>query len=143
LRDVSVEEFNRYHNTLPEVIRRRCRHVVYENQRVEDAVDALQKGDAARFGELLYQSHESLKDDYQVSCQELDEMVKIAKGEGGVYGGRMTGAGFGGCTVNLVRRDALDSFVNRAKKDYPSRTGIEPHIYVCRAEDGVKLEFQV
>jgi len=143
LRDVSVEEFNRYQNALPEVIRRRCRHVVYENQRVKDAVNVLQKGDAVSFGELLYQSHESLRDDYQVSCRELDEMVNIAKGEGGVYGGRMTGAGFGGCTVNLVRNDALDSFVNRVKEDYPKRIEIEPDIYVCRAEDGVKLEFRV
>ena len=139
LRDVSVEDFNLYHDALPKVIGRRCRHVVYENQRVRDAVDALQEGDRTRFGELLYLSHRSLKDDYQVSCRELDEMVEIASSIDGVCGGRMTGAGFGGCTLNLVEEDSLDRFVGHMKENYPRRTGIEADIYVCQVEDGVKI----
>lgn len=106
----------------------RCRHVVSENLRVEAAARALQEGDLERFGELMYASHASLRDDYEVSCAELDALVERARGLPGVYGARMTGGGFGGCTVNLVEASKVDSVV----------AGLEDlgEIYVCTAAAG-------
>ncbi|MFQ6059543.1 MAG: galactokinase, partial [Anaerolineae bacterium] len=96
LRDVSVEAFERRQGELPEIVRRRCRHVVHENQRVLDSVEALRRGDLAEFGRLMNESHRSLQEDYEVSCRELDLMVEVARQVEGVYGSRLTGAGFGG-----------------------------------------------
>src|SRR5581483_8420292 len=103
LRDVTLDELNRYGSDLPDAIFRRCRHVITENARVQQAASALSDGDLGRFGRLMAESHASLRDDYQVSCVELDTMVAIAQEQPGVYGSRMTGGGFGGCTINLVR----------------------------------------
>jgi len=139
LRDVSVEAFERQQMGLPEVVRRRCRHVIRENQRVLDSVEALRQGDLAEFGRLMNESHRSLRDDYQVSCRELDVMVEVAQRVEGVYGSRMTGAGFGGCTVSLVEAEAVGRFRDQVARDYAAATGIEPGIYVCRAEDGVGI----
>jgi galactokinase len=139
LRDVSVETFETRQAELPEVTRRRCRHVVSENQRVLDAVGALEAGDLDRFGTLMNASHVSLRDDYEVSCAELDAMVEAAWRQPGVLGARMTGAGFGGCTVNLVTNEAAEAFQRHVASDYTWATGLEPRIYRCAAEDGVRL----
>jgi galactokinase len=137
LRDVSPAQFERYKGDLPEVVRRRCRHIVYENERVLQSVGALRGNDLATFGRLMNESHVSLRDDYQVSCQELNVMVEAAWRAEGVYGSRLTGAGFGGCTVSLVSREAVERFRAQVAAEYQAATGIEPQIYVCAVEDGV------
>ena len=113
-------------------------HVVTENERVGAAVNALRQGNIEAFGQLLNQSHVSLRDDYEVSCSELDDMVEAARKVKGVYGSRMTGAGFGGCTVSLVAEEAVEEFRRRVAAEYEAATGLVPRIYVCSAEDGVE-----
>src|SRR5262245_2412368 len=110
LRDVTLEQLEHYGQEMPEVIYRRCRHVVSENARVLEAGEALVSDNLNRFGQLMYESHRSLRDDYEVSCKELDLMVELASKLKGIYGARMTGGGFGGCTVNLVAHEQLDNF---------------------------------
>ncbi len=139
LRDVTPEMFERRARELPETTRRRCRHVVYENQRVMESVAALRRGDLAAFGQLMYDSHASLRDDYQVSCRSLDIMVEAARQAPGVYGARMTGAGFGGCTVNLVNAAKAEDFRREVAAAYAAATGITPPVYVCLAEDGARV----
>jgi galactokinase len=138
LRDVGVADLEAWKQVLPTTIYRRCRHVVTENQRVLDAAKALQSADAERFGHLMYRSHTSLRDDYEVSCRELDLLVDLASSRQGVYGARMTGGGFGGCTVNLVRADASTSFQEYLAKAYWEATGITPEIYVCEPAQGAQ-----
>jgi galactokinase len=138
LRDVNSADFNRTGEILPEIIRRRCRHVVTENERTLAATRALTSGDANGLGRLFSASHESLRDDYQVSCRELDILVESAGRVPGVLGARMTGGGFGGCTVNLVRRDALQPFQDRVSTDYVRETGLEPLIFPVEASDGAR-----
>jgi len=137
LRDVSVAQLVEHEGQLPENVRRRCRHIIYENERVLRGVAALQAGDLAAFGQLMNESHASLRDDYEVSCAELDIMAEAARRVDGVYGSRMTGAGFGGCTVSLVAEEAIEDFRLQVATAYQEATGIVPQIYVCRAEDGV------
>ena len=136
---LTPEEFERYQDAITDpVARRRARHAVYENDRTVRAVEALCSGDLEAFGRMMVQSHESLRDDYEVSCRELDLLVDAALGIDGVYGARMTGGGFGGCTVNLVRRDAVDGFVS-AMSDYYRRTfDREAPIYVIGIGDGAR-----
>ena len=136
LRDVTPESLSKYEHELPEVVRKRARHVVSENARVLESVEALKCGDLDTFGRAMLASHTSLRDDYQVSCRELDAMVEAALRVKGVVGARMTGAGFGGCTVSLVRDDAVEQFLNEVPAAYQDTTGIEPAVYVCRASDG-------
>jgi galactokinase len=138
LRDVTPELFAQRQDELSPVTRMRCRHVVTENQRVLDGVEALRADDVAHFGALMNASHVSLRDDYQVSCAELDAMVEAAWRQECVYGARMTGAGFGGCTVNLVAEGAAEAFRGRVAQAYTEATGLVPEIYVCRAEEGVR-----
>ena len=138
LRDVSIAQFETYQGELPNTVRRRCRHVVSENERVLSSVEALRRGDLAAFGRLMNESHRSLRDDYEVSCSELDDMVEAARKVKGVYGSRMTGAGFGGCTVSLVAEEAVEEFRRRVAAEYEAATGLVPRIYVCSAEDGVE-----
>lgn len=138
LRDVSVNEFNQYEEHLPEPVKRRCRHVITENERTLAATDALSSNDFTLMGELMIQSHNSLRDDYEVSCKELDTLVEIALKTEGVYGARMTGGGFGGSTVNLVMREAIERFQEKVFKEYKAATQIEPSINVIEASDGVK-----
>lgn len=140
LRDVSVSDFKKYEAGLPDVVRRRSRHVVTEINRVEQSVKALQDGDLTQFGELMNASHFSLRDDYEVSCKELDTMVDIALSLPGVLGARMTGGGFGGCTVNLVKAENVDSFISGMKARYEEATGLVPEIYVSSPADGVREE---
>jgi len=136
LRDVSVEDFQKYEHLLPEVIRRRCRHVVTEDTRTLAAVEALRADDLPRMGQLMYESHASLRDDYEVSCAELDVLVEAARSVEGVAGARMTGGGFGGCTVNLVAGDHLKDFRNRVTHSYNEAFHTSPDIYVSEACDG-------
>jgi galactokinase len=141
LRDVSLEDFQKHEWLLPEVIRRRCRHVVTENARTLAAADALRAGDLALMGRLMYLSHQSLRDDYEVSCLELDLLVKIASSTEGVIGARMTGGGFGGCTVNLVRRDALAEFQKAIPQKFSEAVSYEPALYPAEPSDGAEEIF--
>jgi len=138
LRDVGIADLEMHRDVLPETIYRRCRHVITENQRVLDAAKALQLGDASRVGQLMYESHASLRDDYEVSCKELDLLVELAAGSSGVYGARMTGGGFGGCTVNLVRTDSAEAFRSHIARTYQEATGITPDIYICEPAQGAE-----
>jgi galactokinase len=140
LRDVSVAEFAQHEDLLPEPIKRRCRHVVTENARTLAAAAALRAGDRAGLGRLMAASHLSLRDDYEVSCTELDLLVELAAGFNGVLGARMTGGGFGGCTVNLVRRAAVDDFQAFITREYQRTTSIEPTLYQVEAADGAREE---
>ena len=136
LRDVTPAELEAHQALLPEMVYRRCRHVVTEDARVLEAVQVMEANDLARLGALLNASHASLRDDYEVSCAELDAMVAIARQQPGVYGARMTGAGFGGCTVSLVAEEHADAFVAAVAPAYQQATGLAPHIYVCTASAG-------
>ena len=139
LRDIDPQTFTERERTLDPIVRKRCRHVVTENQRVLDAVHALEAGDVSRFGSLMNASHVSLRDDYEVSCHELDVMVELAQRQEGVLGARMTGAGFGGCTVNLVEESVAERFQRSVAKEYRAATGLNPEIYMCSAEEGVRV----
>jgi len=136
LRDVEPEDLETARGALSEILLRRARHVVTENHRVLEAVKVLAEGDLERFGELMNASHESLRDDYEVSSKELDTLVELAWKQPGTLGARMTGAGFGGCTVNLVRADAADAFAEAVRKGYQETLGLKAEIYVCQASDG-------
>ena len=136
LRDVELSDLERYGRELPEKIYRRCRHVVSENARVLNASAALQNGDVTALGKLMVESHRSLRDDYEVSCAELDLMVALAGKQVGVCGSRMTGGGFGGSTINLVANDAVEQFQGTMAKEYERRTGLAPQILVVSASDG-------
>jgi galactokinase len=136
LRDLSPEIFAQRRAALPALVAQRAEHVIYENQRVLDAVAALRAGDVATFGRLMNESHDSLRDLYEVSSAELDAVVEIARGVSGVYGARMTGAGFGGCAIALAEQTAVDALRDAVMREYPARTGRQPSIYVCTASDG-------
>ena len=137
LRDVTMNDLERYGFDLPGVIFKRCRHVITENARVVEAGDALERGDLPAFGRLMAESHSSLCDDYEVSCEELNIMVELATQVEGVYGARMTGGGFGGCTINLLEADRVARFKQSVARDYEQATGIAPEIYACSTADGV------
>ena len=137
LRDLSLEDFERS-RVLPPAIQKRCRHVISENRRVLAAAAALEKSDLGSFGDLMSESHHSLRDDYEVSSPELDLMVELANQAPGVYGARMTGGGFGGCTINLVAAEAVVEFQNRVAHAYQASTGIVPEIYVSMACEGAE-----
>jgi galactokinase len=136
LRDVSVELLDQHFHDLPPTIGKRCSHVVRENQRTLDAARLLTEGDLAQVGALMRESHNSLRDLYEVSCRELDIMVDAAEGLAGFVGGRMTGGGFGGCTVNLVREENAEDFASCVAERYLQKTGITAQVYLCIAEDG-------
>ncbi len=129
LRDVSTELFNEHCDKLPAIVRRRCCHVVAENKRVLDAVSLLPSARFGEFGSLMSASHASLRDDFEVSCAELDALVEIASSTQGVLGSRMTGAGFGGCTVNLVHNDAIPDLVARLVTEYASGFSLTPGVF--------------
>jgi len=139
LRDVTLSELEEHGKELSDVVYRRCRHVIGENQRVLAAADALKSGNLNRFGEAMYESHASLREDYEVTCRELDLLVEFASACDGVYGARMTGGGFGGCTVNLVRSDAVEFFQRHIVQAYEKETGIPPEVYVCSAAQGASV----
>lgn len=136
LRDLTLDELLARESEMPDVLFRRARHVVSENARVPASVAALRSGDLAAFGLLLNASHNSLRDDYEVSSRELDLMVELALRQRGVHGARMTGGGFGGCTINLVEPASQEEFVEEIYEGYRASTGIEAEIYSCDIADG-------
>jgi galactokinase len=138
LRDVTLSQLEDHRQKLSPKAFARCRHVITENARVKRAVEAFHKGDIAAVGPLLQDSHRSLRDDYEVSCKELDLMVEIATGQPGLIGARMTGGGFGGCTINLVESAAVSSFRRNVGAAYSSKTGLTPEIYVSPASEGAQ-----
>lgn len=142
LRDATADQLSASRSRLSEIEYRRARHVIGEIQRTVEAAAALKQNDWANVGQLMYASHESLRDDYEVSCPELDLMVDIARriGEsGGVIGSRMTGGGFGGCTVSLVRRNHVPQVVRDLTEQYQSATQIEPAIFATRPSQGAQV----
>jgi galactokinase len=138
LRDVSEADLARHEGLLPDPIRRRCRHVVGENARTLAAAEALRRGELETFGKLMAGSHRSLRDDYEVSCPELDVLAEVAEATPGVLGGRMTGGGFGGSTVNLVRDEAIDAFRAATRERFERAFGRAPELFVSRACVGAR-----
>lgn len=137
--DLSEEEFNRVSNVInKDVLYRRAKHAVTENERVKLATHALAAKDLKRFGQLLNQSHKSLRDDYEVTGKELDTIVELAWAQEGVLGARMTGAGFGGCAIALVQNDALETVKEAIAKGYKEKIGYDAQLYVATIGDGTK-----
>ncbi|HTX78086.1 MAG TPA: galactokinase [Longilinea sp.] len=139
LRDVKPDVFKQLEHRLPEVTRKRARHVVSECARMEKVTGVLQRGDAKTFGKLMLECHASLRDDYEVSCKELNILVELAYGLPGCYGARLTGAGFGGCTVNLVKTDQAEVFIKRLKEGYRLATNRQADVYLCHASQGAAV----
>lgn len=137
LRDVEVEEFDQWAEALPDIIRRRANHVITENARTLAAVESLKRKDWPQFGKLMFASHESLREDYQVSCRELDWLVEFASHFDGLFGARMTGGGFGGCTINLVDSEKTENFIAEITKAYRDEIGLNLICYACQASGGV------
>jgi galactokinase len=136
LRDLTMEDLKQYRTFISDVDFRRSRHVLAENTRVIDAKQALQRMDLAHFGQLIYESHDSLDRDYEVTCKELNIMVDLARNLEGVCGARMTGGGFGGCTINLVESKMVSKFQASVAREYEKLTGVWPQIFVCAAATG-------
>lgn len=141
LRDITSAQLETNAGVLPEILLKRARHVIRENERTLQAVGLMDEGlgqgdNLQRFGELLYASHRSLRDDYEVSSAQLDLLVDLASKCEGVIGARMTGAGFGGCTVNIVQADHLDNFAREVVEEYRRRSGLDAELHVCRAVEG-------
>lgn len=139
LRDVSTTEFAAYKDQLPSDVRPRAEHVVKEIARVESALSALQRNDHQAIGALMYAGHRSLRDLYEVSIPELDLLVEISRGIPGCIGARLTGAGFGGCTVNLVHEEYASSFIHTLTNKYQEKTGALPLVYLCKASQGAHV----
>lgn len=138
LRDVTLEEFESLKRYLPDPLAKRCRHVITENARTLQAAHALQMDDLITLGQLMFESHRSLRDDYQVSCRELDMMVETAAKIDGVIGARLTGGGFGGCTVNLIRKAIIEEFRQRISRAYREAFQITPTIHTVETDNGVE-----
>jgi galactokinase len=136
LRDVTMDMLNKHLRDADALIYKRCSYVVQENSRVVDAVQALEANDLSTFGQLMYGSHAGLSEQYEVSCPELDILVDIARQQSGVFGARMMGGGFGGCTINLIEAAAVESFETAIRHEYKERTGKDTLIYVCSLQDG-------
>ncbi len=138
LRDVTLTQLEKHVRILPAKVFARCRHVITENARVKSTVEAFRRGESKALGPLMQDSHRSLRDDYEVSCRELDLMVEIATTQPGLIGARMTGGGFGGCTINLVESAAVSDFKRNVGAEYSSKTGLTPEIYVSPASEGAQ-----
>ena len=139
LGDLTEEEFEIHKDAIgDEICKKRAKHAVYENQRTIRAVKALKENDIAGFGRLMNQSHISLRDDYEVSCEDIDILVDLAWKINGVVGSRITGGGFGGCTVSIVKNDAVETFVEQVGKGYKEQTGHEAEFYVVEIGDGAR-----
>lgn len=137
LGEISVDEFEKHaHLIEDEIVRKRIKHVIYEDDRVLKSIDALTCGDIKTFAMYMNESHDSLRDDYEVTGIELDTLVDEARKIDGVLGSRMTGAGFGGCTVSIVEADAVDEFIEKVGKNYTEKTGLVPEFYVSEIGNG-------
>ena len=138
--ELTPEQFEQYQEHIADpVIRRRAKHAIYENARTIQAVDALQKNDISAFGQLMNASHDSLRDDYEVSCEEIDFLVDLTRQIPGVAGSRITGGGFGGCTVNIVKKEQTPSLMDEVRKKYQDRFGIVPEFYRVAPEEGAHV----
>ena len=138
LRDVTPAQLEKHRRLLDSKVFSRCRHVVTENERVKSTVRAFETGDITALGPLMRESHRSLRDDYEVSCKELDKMTEITSAQPGAIGARMTGGGFGGCTISLVESAAVETFRQNVAAEYLARTGLKPEIYVTPAADSAQ-----
>jgi len=138
LRDVTIDQLQSHRSMLAETVYRRCRHVITENTRTVKAAEALASGNVVEVGKLMSESHHSLRDDYQVSCSELDILVESAEAQPGVLGARMTGGGFGGCTVNLVQKSSFGSFREKVSREYQINTQTIPEIFPAHASAGAE-----
>ncbi len=136
LRDVTLETFKQHQKELSDVVMRRARHVITEDVRTQKAANAMKAGDAVSLGQLMNGSHDSLRDDFEVTNDALNTIVDIARAQEGCYGARMTGGGFGGCAVALVKTANAELFADKVSTAYEKATGLEPHIYVCEATEG-------
>lgn len=139
LRDASLEQLEICRAEMDDTVYKRCRHVIAEDQRVLDSIKALEQNDLNAFGRLMNGSHDSLRDLYEVSCDEIDLLVKLAREVTGVLGSRITGGGFGGCTVNLVAETAVEDFERHVATSYRARTGIEPQFFISTAANGAEI----
>jgi galactokinase len=140
LRDVTLEQLESARGEMPEVVFRRCRHVVTDSARVLEGTAKLRAGDVAGFGQMLVEAHASYRDDFEASCGECDTLVELAMELSGCYGSRLTGGGFGGCTVSLVEAGSAENFREGLWAGYRERTGIEAEVWVCEAGDGARRE---
>ena len=139
LGELDIKTFEKFKSVIDDPIKeKRAKHAVYENQRTIEAVKALKEGELNKFGQLMKQSHISLRDDYQVSCEEIDILVDLAWGIAGVLGSRITGGGFGGCTVSIVKNNVVDKFVKIVGEGYKKKTGIDAEFYVVDIGDGAR-----
>jgi galactokinase len=138
LRDISVTELERS-NGLSEVVMKRARHIVTENARVLEAVQVMKAGNVKRLGELFNASHTSLRDDFEVTNEALNQIVECAQEQSSCYGARMTGAGFGGCAVALVQEESDKEFTNAVSAAYKQKSGLDASIYVCKASEGASV----
>jgi galactokinase len=139
LRDVDIPTFDAHAHELEDLIRRRARHVIYENDRVLKARDAMNNGDAELMGQLMIQSHISMRDDFEISSVALDAMVDCANAVDSCYGARMTGGGFAGCAVALVKESEVDQFVETVAQCYTAKTELTPMIYISHASNGAEI----
>ena len=142
LRDATAEALERAKGKMDEVVFRRARHVIGEIERTVHAAEGIRASNWPTVGQLMYASHDSLRDDYEVSCKELDAVVEIAEGigyKGGVYGCRMTGGGFGGCAVALVKTELVEAISQKIAAEYKKKTGIEATIFVSRPAAGATV----
>ncbi|HEX4007772.1 MAG TPA: galactokinase [Acidobacteriaceae bacterium] len=136
LRDATPEDLERWGDEMPETVMRRCRHIITENLRTEAAADALAAGNLKKLGDLMAAAHVSYRDDFEASCKEADIMVDAAQSLPGLIGARLTGGGFGGCTVNLVEEGVAAQFAEQLREEYRAATGIQAEIYRCHASAG-------
>ena len=141
LRDVTLQEIDvaTSQGLLSGILLQRSRHVVSENKRTEDTATALEKADWMMVGQLMNASHASMKDDYEVSCKEIDTLVELAQGFEGVYGSRLTGGGFGGCTVSLVREDTSQKLMDFLKEQYKEKSGLDCVCFETSPSEGARV----
>jgi galactokinase len=136
LRDATLEDLEACRNMMPVASYKRCRHILTENARVLEAREALLQGDMKRFGALIVEAHVSVRDDFEASCAEVDVLVDLANQQAECFGARITGGGFGGCSVNVVRAAAVEGFVETVRREYRAKTGIAADCFVCAPSDG-------
>ena len=139
LRDVTVEQIYSYKNKMSEKVFNRCKYAVEENYRLLSACDRLSEGNLKEFGKLMYQTHEGLSKDYEVSCVESDYLVELVKENPKVYGARMMGGGFGGCTINLIENEAVEEVKEYIIEKYKQKFGKEPKVYVTKISNGTEV----
>jgi len=139
LRDVSLDEFEERKSGLNEVVMRRARHIITDDQRVLDAMQAMRTNDLVRLGNILNAGHSSLRDDFEITNEALNQIVEAAQEQSSCYGARMTGGGFGGCAIALVDAGKVNAFVDSVERAYREKSGLEPQIYVCKASAGASV----